>query len=282
MKNQIFTQFFEQYSTKTSAFNGENYYIFLSRLILEEIPPAKEVLIGDWIDKFFICTDIIDDIIDKDNSDLEPIIDLDICLPIFLNKVLTNIQQLVSQTNFSCFADYISKALLSQQQEIHHTLSTHTDESTYFHIIIKQSVYLLQSILVLVDSKAPQSAFNAVQYLAFFSQIKNDVEDILQPVSKDLLYLRPTLPLIKTLRYALQNNEISFLEVLNSQSEGKISQHHVNKLLYMIDNSNSLEDCAELALYYFKLAERTLLHDFPEKEKIIISFFNSLKKDETN
>lgn len=255
-----------------SSFQFGEYYVFLLKLI-HGLNRESSVELCNNLNKFFIYTNLIDDIMDKDNEELENIDNLSNELPFYLNVLLKSIEENVPETQFSLFIDYISTSLIYQNIEHAKQITIETTENEYFSIYIKRSTFLLQAVVPFADDNASNSIYTATKYLAYFGQIKNDINNIRQFVSSDLINNRPTLPLIKVLEHGISENNRALINSLLSINENNYTRINYDEIIQFIKANDILEDCAKLALHFLNASKEEFILSFPSKEDYIHSFF---------
>lgn len=258
-----------------SSFQFGEYYVFLYQLIhgLDKKSPTK--LIG-YLNKFFVCTNLFDDIMDKDNNELENIYNINNEFPLYLKSLLKSIEQQSATSDFLLFIDYISRSLIYQKTESTKTIDIETIENDYFSLYVMPSVFLLQAVVPFANENTSNSLYTSAEYLAYFSQIKNDITNIRQPISNDLLNSRPTLPLIKTIEFGVQESNLEIINKLLYITEEKYNQADYDEIIQYIYENEILEYCAKLALHFFNRAKEELILHFPDKRIYITSFFAHL------
>lgn len=177
--------------------------------------------------------------------------------------------------------DYLSRSLYYQNIESKSHITIHTTENEYFSCYVNRSVYLLQAAVPIHSQISLKPLYDATKYLAYFGQIKNDIVDLSEGKSSDLLNARPTLPLIKTKELAFKLGNDKVLSQILSINEENYSQNIYHSIFQFINANDILEDCAKVALYYFEEAQKELILYFPHKKAIINAFFTKLiLKDE--
>lgn len=258
-----------------SSFQFGTYYAFMTKLISHTEKETSIRLINQF-NMFFVFSNLLDDIMDKDNEEIENISNLNKEFPIYLNYLLLSISSSLSKEEYSTFIGYISASLDYQNIESNSQLTINTTEEDYFSIYIKRSVYLLQAAVPLTNHPNVDALYTATKYLAYFGQIKNDIDDLRGPKSSDLFNTRPTLPLIKAIEYAVteKNNEI--IHLIFSINEDNFKLDSYDCITQFINKNGILEHCAEIALYFFDKSRKELLAHFPEKKDYINSFFKNL------
>lgn len=233
-----------------SSFQFGKYYSFLWDLLSHQEKETPINLINE-LNMFFVCSNLLDDIMDKDNEDIENIENLNKEFPVYLKRLLSSIE--------------------SNSQ-----LTIGTTEEDYFSLYVKRSVYLLQAAVPFNRHNSLDSLYVATKYLAYFGQIKNDIEDLRKPRSSDLLNKRPTLPLIKALETAIAEENDEMSTKILSINEKNYCQNSYDNIIQFIHEKDILEGCAEIALYFFDKARKEFIHHFPEKRECIDSFFTNL------
>lgn len=258
-----------------SSFQFGDYYAFITKLISHTEKETSIRLINQF-NMFFVCSNLLDDIMDKDNEEIENISNLSEAFPIYLNDLLLAISNSLSKEEYSTFIDYVSNSLDYQTIESNSQLTIDTTEEDYFSIYIKRSVYLLQAAVPFTNHPNVDALYIATKYLAYFGQIKNDIDDLRGPKSSDLFNTRPTLPLIKTIEYAIteKNNEI--IHLIFSINEDNFNYDSYDSITQFVNKNGILEHCAEIALYFFDKSQKELLAHFPDKKDSINNFFKKL------
>lgn len=263
-----------------STFQFGKYYSFLWELINHREKETPINLINK-LNIFFVCSNLLDDIMDKDNEDIENIENLNKEFPVYLKRLLSSIDSNLSKEEFSVFIDYVSKSLHYQHIESNSLLTIDTTEDDYFSLYVKRSVCLLQAAVPFNRHNSLNSLYVATKYLAFFGQIKNDIEDLRGQKSSDLLNSRPTLPLIKAIEFAVTEKNDEMVKQILFINEKNYCQSSYDSIIKFIYEKDILEGCAEIALYFFDKARKELIIHFPLKEEFINSFFaNLIVKDE--
>lgn len=271
----------EEYTKYSSLpFQFGNYYLFLQQLI-NKLDSNLYLKLTEKLNMFFVCSNLLDDIMDEDNENIEDIKNLNVEFPVYLKRLLSSIDSNLSKEEFSVFIDYVSKSLHYQHIESNSLLTIDTTEDDYFSLYVKRSVCLLQAAVPFNRHNSLNSLYVATKYLAFFGQIKNDIEDLRGSRSSDLLNNRPTLPLIKALETAIAEENDEIINCIFSINEKNYCQSSYDSIIQFIYENDIIEACAEIALYFFDKARKELIVHFPEKREFINSFFaNLIVKDE--
>lgn len=258
-----------------SSFQFGKYYKFLYQLIHETDNTISAKTISD-LNKFFVCANLLDDIMDRDNDELKYIVNLNREFSIYFKNLLSSIKKQLSKRQFSFFIDNISKSLIYQHIENKERICSQVTEGEYFFVYVKRSTFLLQAVVPIADEHITKSLYTSTKYLAYFGQIKNDIKNIRQPISSDLLDNRPTLPLIKAIECGNQENNSEIISIILSINKENYNQMDHEKVNQFISENNILQYCAQKALYFFNKAKEHLLFHFPHKENYINSFFTHL------
>lgn len=237
------------------------------QILLEETGD-KELLF--YIEHFILLTDIFDDLMDNDNP-WSPINlkEYEEELASVINRILYFIGHKVSKEGYKQFIDLIAYSLIYQQQENEYVLEETSSEQDYFYLVNK-STCLLKSIVYLISQHPPSIVLEGVEKLAISSQIYNDMDDLQKEISFDLLYKKPTLPILKGVELITKENcDFNYDFVSSNLDAGESSYSCMKKI---ISNSNIHFYCEILALSYRKQAKNDFLSGFPQKFELISSF----------
>lgn len=258
-----------------SIFRFGEYHLFLKDLATDFKSDLHPEVIKQ-LNYFFVCSNLLDDIMDNDNKEIKRIYNLNDEFPIYLKNVLSSIEKGLSKKEYSVFINYASNSLHYQNIESQSRLTIETTENDYFSLYIKRSVLLLQAAVPFNSESSLNSLYTSTKYLAYFGQIKNDIANLRKSKSSDLLNSRPTLPLIKVIEYANKQKNEEIINLIFSINKESYNKKEYDRIIRFIYENDILEHCAKLALYFFDKARKELLFHFSEKKEYIDYFFSNL------
>lgn len=251
--------------------NWGNHLRFLQNLVGKK----EDQYLGTIVEVFIILTDIIDDIMDDDNPNISQMLKMnrsELSETLFL--AFTAIRVHIPKVQFGFFVDNVTNSLLVQYEEDQYKVSKDSNEKEYFYLI-NRSVYLMQSLVYLVDSSPSEVLLQATKLVAYNAQIENDINDLEKHRSFDLIDRKGTLPIIKTIEWANKNEDFLFLEKFAQLNRKSVNDEMYNFILHSIKDSGSLEYCKLLSLSFQSKAVEMLVKEFPNKETLIREFIIS-------
>lgn len=175
----------------------------------------------------------------------------------YLFFVLTQLECLVSKQSYQQFISYIADSLNFQQLESKYQLSIISKEADYFKLV-NRSVFLMQSIVFLVDSAPSLPLLDAIKFIAISGQIDNDLADLGKDISYDLLDNKGIIPLIKTIEWAKEEKEKELIDNLLNLNRGNYTIPKVKAILNQINNCPSITYCHLLKLSFENESKKRL------------------------
>lgn len=261
---------------KKNTTNWAAFYHFLNEIINESYQKTEtHIHLGETIEVFFVITDLIDDLMDKDKEEVNVIVEKQTLLPDIVIKNLKELESIVSKKQYYAFIDHINKSLCFQYKESIYQVDRNSDEEKYFDLV-KRSIYLVQAIAFLVNENIPDFLLTAIECYAISSQIINDVNDLKKAKSYDILDKKGTLPIIKSIELAKNNNDFNFIENYETLSRFNCSTEDYNKIIENIQCSGAIEYSQLVAFYYHKKSKLLFIQEAPSKKILIENYFDSL------
>lgn len=267
--NPLVTYILDEYkSKKKDRINWGNYFTFLQKLMGKKVDPYLETI----VEIFIVLTDLVDDMMDKDNEKTRLLLKENQAeLSEILFLAFTAIRIRSSKEQFGFFVDKITESLLIQYEESQYQVTEKSNEEDYFYLV-DRSVYLMQSIIYLVDPKPSEAILEAVKLVAYNAQIENDINDLGKYRSFDLLDKKGTLPIIRTIEWAKKNDCTLFKEKFSQLNRKEVTNEVYDYILEMIKESGSIEYCRLLSLSFQIRALNVLTNEYPTQEERIHKF----------
>lgn len=214
--------------------------------------------ISRWVDDFIIITDLIDDLMDKDRPEINKVLSRNQDqLFNYLLFILKKLKNIVSKQSYRKFINHISNSLLIQKKESEYQLSIASKESDYFQLV-NRSVFLMQSAIFLVDHNPPLPLLDAIEFIAISAQIDNDISEFEKDLPYDLLDNKGTLPLIKTVEWAREEEKLDIVEKLLKLERSNWTEYKLESVLEQIYKSPSIPYCHLLKAFYENQAKKKL------------------------
>lgn len=254
-------------------------YLLLTMLSDQKTSTYAKNKIAVRIDVLFLLSDYIDDFLDKDshlnlkNEDL----------------VLNCITLLFSSMEELCklikdFADvkqvifFLTKAIKGEQKDYYSYVTIKTTIESYFSNMVNKSTSLIQLVcyLALPEKKFIWSEF--AQYLGTSFQLQNDAFDSLDIYKSDLCLFKETLPLIKAIEYATNEENTKFLEIIKDRNQD------IDSLQYMADfikDCGAFEFTIEAGKIYFAESLNILRWFYSDEQEKVALIEKFLKGEPT-
>lgn len=254
----------EYQKKRQGIFKWNDFLSFLQKILGKGIKNS----LPDIFQSFILVTDLVDDLMDDDNNTDLKFMQKE--LSSALQNVLNSLQKAVDKNCYESFIACISFSLLYQYKESQYSLHSDSKEEDY-NELVKRSVYLMQSAAYLIDKNPSPLVLNGIHHFAISAQIDNDLSDLTKTRSFDLLDNKGTLPLLKSIDWAKENNKKDFLDDLISLNRNVRSDKY-KSLLETIQQIGVIEYCQLISLYHRNKAGEYFIKQNPKEEKLIRNF----------
>ncbi|WP_133965274.1 hypothetical protein [Eubacterium limosum] len=234
----------------------------------------KNIRLAASIERFVCDTDLLDDFMDKDNDEFNKLSDNKEFVLEFLRCDLMQIYDILNKDldKKNHFTYNLRLALNAQIIDTINKLTQRSKPQDYFTKGVYRSVYLMNAIVHVSINKYPKNLFPFSFYYATASQIENDVLNLLNKKSSDLIKIKATLPILIT--YEIAKSKKShyilhcFSELINEENFSVIPELKQ----YILENG-IIEYCRWLALNCKHKAQNSLKQCFPLSNSIIDEWF---------
>ncbi|MBL1231060.1 polyprenyl synthetase family protein [Enterococcus sp. BWB1-3] len=260
-----------------SEFLWGKLYLFLSQISSKQRNIEQEHVLASNLELFMIASDIIDDLMDKDNFNFnrlnEPV---HFGITMIFETLFTLTHEIKGEDVKKTFLNNIKESLFYQYSDMSNTVCFGQDEEAYFSLSVKKSIYLVNAVEQLAFQEEELSIKTFSKYFAIASQISNDIKDVMKDDSYDLTNRKATLPIIKGIEAYTKYN--------NKENNNKINAYFFEKndnlyeeIRLLIIESGSLEYSNFLVSEYYQKAYDSLCNCFPNSHKEINALFQYLR-----
>lgn len=253
------------------------FYLLLSQIFSRQKNLQEEYTLASNIELFMAATDIIDDLMDKDNHRLN-----ELSAPIhfgitFAFDTLFSLTDMIKGEHVrNTFLKNVKESLYYQYFDMNNTIRFEQKEESYFNSSVKKSIFLVNAIeqLALREEKLVIKDF--AKHFATASQLHNDINDIMNDTSYDLINRKATLPIIKGIEaYKTHRNRDTYKKINSYFFENNNSLYEDVRLL--IINSGALKYSNYLAKLNYERAYNNLYTSYPNSTKEIKNLSDYLK-----
>ncbi|MCM3410011.1 polyprenyl synthetase family protein [Metabacillus litoralis] len=269
------------YSDSENRFTWGEFSFYVYSLMENEKNLIIQTGIAAGIELLILATDIIDDLVDRDQKGA-------------FHKILSEpnaltLSNALLMESFHLFLTYSGDEQIKKLSIIIHSLQNSCNgqwrdlsfivgdniptEEQYFQLIEQKSVSLIFLIFGLCHAEQDPILQELASCIGYSGQLKNDARDILSDNSNDLIHKKATLPLIKAIEYSMEKDQGLLLHKLKQLDTNKVDLELMCELRDYIRNTGAVDYCLILAKLYINQAKVILNQCFPDKkeytEKII-------------
>lgn len=234
----------------------------------------KSVRLAASIERFICDTDLLDDLMDKDNDEFNKLSDNKEFVLEFLRCDLMQIYDILNNDldKKDYFTHNLKLSLDAQMTDRANKLTQKSKPQDYFTKGVYRSVYLMNAVVYISIERSHKCLFPFSYYYATASQIENDVLNLLNKKSSDLKEIKATLPILITYEVAQsrKNKHIvrCFSELINKEDLSVIPE-----LKQYILKNGIIEYCRWIALGCKNRAQNSLNQCFPFSKTLISEWF---------
>lgn len=262
-------------SAPSNSFTWGEFAFYTYSLLEQEENFANRTGIAATIELLVLATDIMDDLVDRDQKgDFRRILDEPKALILANALLMESFQLFITFLGRECenklFALFrsLSNANSGQWRDLSFSIGECVPtEQEYFQLIEQKSVSFIRMIFGLFQPERNSILEELSRCIGYSGQLKNDAKDILSKSSSDLLHKKATLPLIKAVEYSLEKDQGLLLEYLAKLDVNRVDDKLVEEIQAYIKKSGAIDYCLILAKLHLNEAKLLLNQHFPGKKQ---------------
>ncbi|HEY2492937.1 MAG TPA: class 1 isoprenoid biosynthesis enzyme [Paenibacillus sp.] len=225
----------------------------------------QDIAIAANVEMLCLSSKILDDFLDEDTSISEIISKQNIVL-LFTNFLIESLKHLCYHPSYEHGLVYLQEAIYGEWLDVNKTVLDGITEQEYLDNIIQKTVSIFKFVAVFANPEERSLWDDFSIYAGTAMQLSNDINAIFNDGKSDLLKLKPTLPLLKSLNVLNEDKKAEMERMFSSILKGDTCLDPIREA---ITASGSLDYCLLLRELYKEKCTELLNEHFPEKELLV-------------